>query len=396
MKTADSFQGQFVLALAHVAGMIDMVALPLWIGALIQYYKYSPVQAGITVTLFLFGVVVSSVMLAPKFNHLPRRFATALGFGLASLIFAVMCFVPVSVKSFQLLAVLHIIAGIGVGTALTFTHGVMGRCSNPHRSWAIANVVLGVFAVVFFAGIPQLILRIGPSGFFAVVSITMGLAAIVVALLFPAVAPSKREELGIAAIVGVAIPKAAWFVIAVIVCLTLNQSMVFAFVERIGTDGGYGQDKVNAVLIALGLVNLTPGILAALLEKKWSPIAVGFAGPIGQALLAVLISSGFAFGIFAVAAAFYVFMVIFTHTFLFGLLSKLDSSGRAAAATPAMMMIGSCIGPALGGVIVQSIGYKGLGWAACFVAIVAAICMTQCRSATSNKYKAQAVPVQGS
>ena len=88
-------------------------------------------------------------------------------------------------------------------------------------------------------------------------------------------------------------------------------------------------------------------------------------------------STGFA--PYAVAAAFYVFMVIFTHTFLFGLLSRLDPSGRAVAATPAMMMIGSCIGPALGGAIVQGLGYPGLGWAACVVTALALIAMLQVR-----------------
>ena len=38
----------------------DMVALPLWIGALMQFYGFSAPQAGITVTLFLAAVVVSS------------------------------------------------------------------------------------------------------------------------------------------------------------------------------------------------------------------------------------------------------------------------------------------------------------------------------------------------
>ena len=72
-------------------------------------------------------------------------------------------------------------------------------------------------------------------------------------------------------------------------------------------------------------------------------------------------------------------MVIFTHTFLFGLLSKLDPTGRATAATPAMMMVGSCIGPVLGGAIVAGLGYPGLGWAASAVAAVAVAGMWQVR-----------------
>ena len=379
MSTPDTLGGKAVLTLAHVAGMVDMVALPLWIGALIQHYQYSAPQAGITVTLFLLGVVVASVVLAPRFNRLPRRVATAGGFALAALAFFLASRQPVAAASFQMLAALHVLAGLGVGCALSFTHGSIGRSANPHRLFAVANVALGIFAVFFLGGVPQLIAAQGAAMFFNVVWVVMALAAVVTALAFPSVpetaaAAATRETLSL-----VKIPRAAWFAVFVVICLTLNQAMVFSFVERIGADRGFGADKVNGVLIALGLVNLLPGALAALLQKKWSPFAVGMGGPIGQAVLALTMTSALTFMPYAVSAALYVSMVIFTHIFIFGLLSKLDPSGRAVAATPAMMMIGSCIGPALGGAIVQGLGYPGLGWAACVVALVAVACMLMAR-----------------
>ena len=63
--------------------------------------------------------------------------------------------------------------------------------------------------------------------------------------------------------------------------------------------------------------------------------------------------------------------MIFTHTFAFGLLSKLDPTARALAATPAMLMIGATVGPILGGTLVQSFGYGSLGVAAVVIAAVA-------------------------
>ena len=379
MSTPDTFGGKAVLTLAHVAGMVDMVALPVWIGALMQYYKYSPPHAGITVTLFLLGVVLASVFFAPRFNRLPRRAAAAGGFALAAVAFFVASRQPVDVGSFQVLAALHALAGLGVGCALTFTHGSIGRSANPHRLFAVVNIVLGVFAVLFLGGVPQLISHLDASVLFKVIAAMMSLAAVVTALAFPTVEDLSTVRGSAAPVAALRIPGAAWFIIGVVMCLTLNQAMVFSFVERIGADRGFGADRVNGVLIALGLVNLTPGLLAALLQKKWSPVAVGTVGPIGQAVLALVMSSAATFAPYAVAASLYVFMVIFTHNFLFGLLSRLDPSGRAAAATPAMMMVGACIGPALGGAIVQGVGYQGLGWAACIVAFIAVMGMLQVR-----------------
>ena len=379
MHTPDTLGGKTVLTLAHVAGMTDMVALPLWIGALMQHYHYSPAQAGLTVTLFLLGVVVASAVLALRFNRLPQRAAAASGFARAAACFALATGQPQTLASGLPLAVLHAVAGLGVGCALTCTHGSIGRSANPHRLFASVNVVLGVFALLFLGGVPQLILQLGAPVLFAVIAVTMALAAAVCAGAFPQTRAADVPAHAAASTLPqlpqlpklpqlptlpqlpqlAQLPKATWFVIATVMCLTLNQAMVLRFVERIGAEHGSGMDRVNGVLIALGLVTLTPGVLAALLQKKWSPVAVGIGGRLGQAGLALLMTGSLAFGGYAVAAAFYVFMVIFTHTFLSGLLSRLDPSGRAAA-TPAMMRVGSCIGPARRGAARRG---AGRGWA---------------------------------
>lgn len=379
MTTTDTWQGKAVLTFAHTAGMVDLVALPLWIGALMQYYGFSPAQAGLTVTIFLLGVVAASMCFAPRFNRLPRRAAVTAGFTLAALAFGGASVQPAGAASLPLLAALHLLAGLGVGCALSFTHGCIGRSANPHRLFATVSAVMGGFAVIFLASVPQLMQRNGGQALFIVFASGMAVAAAVTCVGFPALGTAGPDAPRSAGEAHARIPRIAWIVIAVVVCLTLNQAMVFSFVERIGEARGFGTERVQAVLVALGLVNLVPGVLAALLQKRWSASAVGMAGPACQALLALVISSATVFAAYAVATSLYVFMVIFTHTFLFGLLARLDRSGRAVAATPAMMMVGSCIGPALGGGLVQTLGYPALGWAACVVGLVAVLCMQQVR-----------------
>lgn len=378
----NSRQGKVVLILAFVIGMVDMVSLPIWVGTLMQNYGYSPAQAGITVTLFLLGVVLVSTFLSPKFNKVPRRALTALGFGLASVVFYVISQHAISVNQFVTIAVLHALAGVGVGTALSFTHGSIGRSTNPHRLWAYSNIALGIFAVAFLGGMPPLMAAKGANVLFSVFAGMMLLGSVLSAIAFPE--DKNAQDVGATSSqIKLSIPKAVWYLIAAVVCLLLNQAMVFSFVERIGAAHGFTPEAVTKVLIALGLINLLPGALAALLQTRWSPITVGMAGPIAQAVLALTMTLSTGFAPYAVAVALYVFIVIFTHTFLFGLLAKLDTSGRIVAATPAMMMIGSCIGPALGGSIVQAFGYSGLGYAACVVAAIAVTCMLRGKRALS-------------
>jgi predicted MFS family arabinose efflux permease len=357
--------------------MNDMVALPLWIGTLMQHYRFSPPQAGITVTAFLVAVAVASVWLAPRFNRLPRFANAAFGFSIAAAaFFAIAVAVPVGPGSLPAMLPLHALAGLGVGLALSLTHGGIGRSENPHRLFAIVNVALGVFAIVFLAAMPQVIARVGPTALFFAFAATMGVAFIGAMIAFPDERGASPEAKAAPA----RLPGAIYLVVAVVVCLTLNQAMVFSFLERVGAECGFGPERVNGVLIALGLVNLLPGVLAALLQRVLSPLNVGLAGPVVQATLALVMTGSATFMPYAVAAALYVTAVIFTHTFLFGLLSRLDPSGRTVAGTPAMMMLGSCAGPAIGGLVVQGLGYEGLGWVACAISTIAVACMFLARS----------------
>ena len=69
---ADGFSGANIasLLLGHCAGMLDLVGLPVWVGAnLIGFYQFDPQKAGLLATVFLLCavVVVFSIMpAAPK------------------------------------------------------------------------------------------------------------------------------------------------------------------------------------------------------------------------------------------------------------------------------------------------------------------------------------------
>jgi len=58
------------------------------------------------------------------------------------------------------------------------------------------------------------------------------------------------------------------------------------------------------------------------------------------------------------------FTILFVHTYAFGLLARLDPSGRALAGTPATLVVGSAVAPFLGGTSVKFIGFGAIGFTA--------------------------------
>lgn len=366
MIRIETRRGRVALMVAHCAGMVDLVALPVWVGTLIGPYGFDPQQAGGLATLFLAGAVAASLWAAPRFDRLRARVVVPLAFAVAALAF----FGAAATADFGALAVLHAVGGLAAGTALSLTHGTIGRGANPHRLFGIVGAALGVFAVVFLGATPQIVAAAGGPALFVVFGAVMAFAAAVAAPMFPV--PEVREA-ATAQVRHEPLPRAVWFGVAAISCMALVQAMTFSFVKRIGIDRGFGVDRVTGVLIAVGLVNLFPAALAAWLQQRVDPRRVVLAGPALQAALALTITLAAGFAPYAAATAVFVAVMVFTHTFAFGLLAWLDRSGRAVAATPAMLMVGAAIGPILGGTLVKAFGYGGLGVAAAVVDAVAIV-----------------------
>jgi predicted MFS family arabinose efflux permease len=376
MSTVDKKRSWFALITGHMAGMIDLAALPVWVGTLIVGYSFLPAQAGGLATLFLIGVVLCNLVVSARFHKMNGRWLAPLGFWIAALAFVAMT----QITDFLPLAVLHFVAGVGTGIGISLTHGSMGLSRNPHRIFAIASFGLGILAVVYLGITPQLIAESGPSMLFWVFAGVMGIAALVHTLFFPsvkppAVIPNRSAKMS----------AKVWFLIFGIVCMALNNAMALSFAERAGRDFGFGAEQVQFALITMGILAILPAIIAAFLERK---LSVMWVAPIGALLhggFALLMFSADAFNMFMAPLIFLPFIMIFTHTFLFGHLAKLDTTGRAVAATPAMVMTGSAIGPVLGGTIVQNFGYAQLGMVTFAIAVVGAAAYLKSNSIAAGK-----------
>ncbi|WP_373987178.1 MFS transporter [Duganella sp. BuS-21] len=376
----ESWSGRIALMIAHCAGMVDLVALPVWIGTLMSRYGMAPQQAGTLVTLFLLGAVASSLFCAPRFQRLDKRAVATAGFAVSALAFLGLA----TTSEYTAMAGLHGLAGIAAGSALSVTHGTAGLSANPHRMFALCGMALGVFAIVFLGTLPGIVAANGGTALFIALAVVMLVAACTSAVMFPRGASRAANAAASphsGAAHGAAQPKpvssAVWFAALGIGCMGLVQAMMFSFLERIGADRGYTTAAVTGVLIALGFVNLFPAPLAALLEKRWPARLVVLAGPVLQAALALTIAHGGSFASYAGAGAVFAAVMIFTHTFAFGLVAQLEPGGRALSATPAMLMVGAAIGPVLGGTLVQQAGYGMLGTAAVVIAIIAVVCFAR-------------------
>ena len=364
-RPVDSFRSWTSLVLCHCSGLIDLVAMPVWIGiVLIGMYGLSPQSAGALVSCFLGAAVLSSAIVSPRVNRIRGEVAVPLGYGVAAAAFVAMAMT----RDYNAMIVLHLVGGLGVGVGLSMAHATMGASSNPHRLIAIAFLALTVVSLGFLGGVSKLVVVYGGPVLFLALGCIMLATALFSLIGFPsrrgaALAPQiqiQHEKL----------PRMVWLAMIGTSFALLNHSMMFGFVERIGDAHGFSRGQLMSTMLMIGLVNLSPGILATYFEKKISPKAVIVLGPALHAMLCLMLTQTTDYDVYTVGACLFPVVMTFTHTFIFAYLARLDPSGRAVAATPVMLMTGSAIGPFLGGAVAQRFGYESLGWVVVALAVV--------------------------
>lgn len=363
-------RGVATLLVCHCAGMIDLAALPLWVGVLVGKFQFDPQRAGTLVSMFLAAACIMSVLLSARVTKVRAQPVAAWGFGLGAVSFG---FLAVSTE-YASMAVLHVAGGLSVGAALTVTHGAIGRSDRPHRLFAHAGLAFGLFAILFFGIAPNLMAANGGGIFFAIVSACMVAAATMSALAFPnSAVPVVRDGLdrdgSSVRTVTPPLPGAVWCGIFGVSFMALNQAMASSFLQRLGLDRQFDAAAVNTVLVASAVLSILPAPLAAQLERRVSARWVTLVGPIVQLVVIMVLTHATSFAPYAAAAALLTAVQIFTHTFAFGLIARLDKTGRATAATPAMLMVGSALGPFVGGSLIKFYGYEAMGQAAALTAL---------------------------
>ena len=355
-RQVDSAKSWISLVMCHCSGLIDLVAMPVWIGiVLIGMYGLDPQSAGALVSCFLGGAVLSSAIVSPQVSRIRATLAVPLGFGIAAAAFIALA----ATRDYNAMIVLHLVGGLGVGVGLSMAHGYMGSSSNPHRLMALAFLALTLVSLGFLGGVSKLVVVYGGPVLFLALGGIMLATALFALIGFP----SSRGNLHVDASVKLGkLPRVVWFAMIGTSIALLNHSMMFAFVERVGDAHGFSREQLMNTMLMIGLVNLSPGLLATYFEKKISPKIVILVGPLLHAMLGLTLTQTTNFSIYVVSSCLFPVVMTFTHTFIFAYLARLDITGRAVAATPVMVMTGSAIGPFLGGTLAQHFGYESIGW----------------------------------
>jgi len=328
-----------------VTAFSSQMALPLWVGAIIDDYELTAEQAGIIAAVEYGAVAIVSVIIATKVHRFNLKHVSLIGMiclliGNGGAVFA---------SEFQSLIVTRGIAGIGKGLVIAAIFSLAARTQNPTKSFAIINGAYTALATIIYLTLPVPIKANGATGAFAALFVVVLFGA-----LFLYWVPSTRavDQLKATATEDpkLAISPSGFLVLIALIFMWAANGSIWTYVERLGQSTGLSLQQIGTTLSIAAAVAILGPITAHYVHDRFGfrkPIMIGATLKIGAALI---LCNWMIPQAYIVAAALFVLAALFIVPYLMSLMSLADPTGRLAAAAGGLLTAGSSLGAYLGGV----------------------------------------------
>lgn len=346
------------------AGAIIYLISPVLVGSVMDSLGFSSDQAGLIIASYFGGytiITVSAVAWLPRVNMRTTAWISSSVF-VAGLLFAT----TQSSLNGSLLAMF--IAGTGAGMLYGISITIVGQSDDPDRYFGFALASQLLFgSILLFAGPAWIGPNWGYSGILTVAAVFVVVMSASIAwtpISIPA-GPLTREGEP----VSVSIPVVLAGVAAVLVWFT-GYSGLYAFIERIGVDGGLTGQQIGLVFSLTIITGISGAMGAAWLGDRFGKVLPHFVGALGTALTITLLSNQPDLLRFSAAIVCLTLSLNFWLAYMLGAVGAIDTSGRFAVLTTAALGIGAMLGPSIGGVLITDSGFAPMfGFAAiCVVA----------------------------
>lgn len=386
-STSADFTSKAIVALiaCHVAGLIFLPAMPMVMGAFVNDFAASSEWLGRIASLQLMATACGAFC----FSVLGRRSNCRL-----LVILALACEILINIATINAggvvsLLILRGFSGFFQGTLLAAAGAgaTLSKCTE--KTFALYNIALAVFAVVVLICGATVVPQYGNAGVFGIIICVDMLALGVVIRQFPTFRLIRKEDnsppLGIRAIPG------AFRVLLALGLFGIGLSGTQTFMERLGFYHGTTLD-VMAIALALGwcLAVFSPFILLWNRHTQRRISGVLLVSYAGIAILALMLSYAPISYVYLMAMALFTPVIMFIEPLQFGVLGRLDGSGRLAALGPAAISIGCGAGPLVTSIMVSRFSLLVVGLFACALFLLSFLLLFPVSQSTPVRGKAKA------
>lgn len=315
-------------------------------------------QAGLVVSVELGALALSSVLLSRFLRGIPLLVIASLG----AFVAIVATVLSIEITRYAELLAARTMVGVAEGAIFMVANMSAARFSSPDRTYAQMNFVNVLVGVTLVAVTPYFRGTLGQtSALPALLTCLICLTPLILCLPY-----SLRAELAPAAGVGEDSPRRRGYVIALLITSFLLFSLLsvamWAFYGLIGTQDGLTESEVSHAIAVAASGAFAGSALAALLGTSFGrvlPITLGALSLGGAIMVLCFVRHPVAFRVATIVNVATMYLVL---SYYFGAAAEEDPSGRALALVGGTYLAVGAVGPYLGGILIQTIGLRALGY----------------------------------
>lgn len=344
--------GITVLAAGFALSWIDLLLLPFTIGLVEDRYGVNQIQAGALGTIQI-GALTVTILVVSRYLTAINKTALCV---LSGFIIAFGNLFSAHIESFYLLIMVRVLIGVGLGVIGACTSALAAQADDPEKAFTILQFGLSGLAAVLIFLSPALIVNSGLTGVYYLEFI----AALIIAMMLiwlPEGLNRLNEPIKTST---TTTGNNAVIALLALGLLFVGHDALWAYCEGVGSNLGLSVNTIGTCLSIGALLGLLGAFIALKLGMKYGFGPPAIAGFLIQIILAFMIYSSGDNNIYLAGILTLNMGIVFLTPYMMAVLANLDAEGKIAAMGPALINIGSAVGPLLAGVVIHYNGYDVL------------------------------------
>ncbi len=252
----------------------------------------------------------------------------------------------------------RILAGAAAGMAVGAGNAIIARSIDPDRLYGLSVTLATAYSALALFATPVAVSHFGYTGIFGLLALNVGILCPILLLLPDKANSAPRRATGGQS--GVSVTLAAPLLISAFL-LNVSDGAIYGFSQIIGGRSGLEPKAASAVLAAGGFLGIAGALLAALIGIRFGRLA-----PVTAAIVVQLLS-GWVITTFRQPEAYVAMQLMLSLsfwlaiTYTLGLGAAIDPGGSVSASLGGVILLGSAVGPWIGGAVIKDQGYAALG-----------------------------------
>lgn len=365
-----------------VIGTCAYILQPSYVLGLVEHIGLSDVQAGYVVSLEMFGIAFSTILM----NFIVTRFdwRRLVLFFLCITVAGNLASAPLT--EFDTLRAVRFLTGIGSGGLMSITMTMMGLTNNPDRNFGYIIVFIMAYSALGTFLIPVGYDTIGMPGVMTCLALFCATGVFFLRFL-----PRSRSKVLKTARPPIAIHSLPRILLALagFLAWTVAFGMLFAYLFLIGLQASLSERIVANVLAFsqfLGIAGAYTAVAMQMHYGRMKPVAVSTLGII-VGIFILLDISGLAY--YLLAIFIFAYMANVTPPYLFALMADLDTTGKVVTIAVSVQIIGWAIGASMAAFILGLADFSAVNMVAAALFVLSLVLLWPALRTVDNAYRRQ-------